>query len=95
MAISRKPRAQAGQSVTSDVDVAALISKGGSIAGSEPAPSPTPRSTLAMTLRLPGHLAEQLDAHLEQSPIRIPRHHWILEAIVERLERETRQSSLP
>jgi hypothetical protein len=82
MAITRKPKAVPG----SVVDIDALIHKGGSIAGSE-APQRSDRPA-PVVLRIPADVLTQVDTAVQRRPVRIPRHTWIMEAIVEKLERE-------
>ena len=97
MAISRKPKPQTTS--TNDVDVAALIAKGGSVASaSEELQSTTQvttdsnenggKETASFTLRVPSDLLQALDEHRRTQPYKVPRQQWILEAIVQRLERE-------
>ena len=81
MAIARKPKAN---SQASETEIAALIDKGGSTTRQKVA---TPEN-LAVALRVPGPLAERLARALERKMTRMPRHTWILEAIVEKLDRE-------
>ncbi len=85
MPITRKPK---GRASASEAQIAALIEKGGRTARRETA-APTVRN-LAVLLRIPGPLAERLDAFLQSRLIRVPRQTWILEAILEKLDRETR-----
>jgi hypothetical protein len=82
MAITRKPKAVPGPVV----DIDALIHKGGSIAGSE-APQRSDRPA-PVVLRIPADVLTQVDTAVQRRPVRIPRHTWIMEAIVEKLERE-------
>jgi hypothetical protein len=82
MAITRKPKAVPG----SVVDIDALIHRGGSIAGSE-APQRSDRPA-PVVLRIPADVLTQVDTAVQRRPVRIPRHTWIMEAIVEKLERE-------
>jgi hypothetical protein len=68
------------------VDVEALISTGGTTAG-----SPTEEEKKAATpvlLRVPTDLLDRVDRRLSMRAVKIPRHTWILEAILEQLERE-------
>lgn len=83
MPITPKPqRRQAGP-----VNIDALINKGGTPA---PEPSrPKPAETASVVLRLPADMLAEVDQSVRTRPIRIPRHTWILEAIHEKLERET------
>ncbi|MGI9318499.1 MAG: hypothetical protein ACR2QW_14305 [bacterium] len=81
MAVTRKPKAQKEKSV----DVEALIQKGGSVA----VKSTVNKSRITpVALRVPSDLIERLDRILLNKPVKVPRHTWILEAIVEKLERE-------
>jgi len=84
MTVARKPK---GKAPASEAQIAALIHKGGSTARQETA-APAARS-MPVSLRIPGPLAERLDSTLQDRLIRVPRHTWILEAIVEKLDRET------
>jgi hypothetical protein len=79
MAISRKPKPQ-GQ-VDTPVDVEALINRGGSIASDSP--------TATVNLRMPASLVGRIDEALKGHPIKKPRHTWLLEAVIEKLERES------
>lgn len=83
MTVVRKPKDEAS---TSEAQIAALIEKGGS-AARQKAVTP-PARNMPVSLRIPGPLAERLDNVLQDRLIRVPRHTWILEAIVEKLERE-------
>lgn len=84
MAITRKPMAQ---QTTSHVDVEALINKGGSVATTaKPEAEDVP---VPITLRIPAQLLTKIDATLTSRPIKKPRHTWLLEAIVEKLSRES------
>ena len=83
MAISRKPKA-AGQGT--DVDIEALIHKGGSVAGQG---TETIKPKLApVILRIPNQMLARVDASVEARVVPTPRTTWILEAIAEKLERE-------
>lgn len=84
MAISRKPK-QSSSAVAKHVDVDALIKKGGSVAvknGEE-------KSTVPVILRVPEDILEQVDASVLARRIKTPRHTWLLEAVLEKLERES------
>ena len=82
MTIARKPT---GRPQVSENEIAALIDKGGSSAGQT---ATTMQDNLAVSLRIPAPLAERLTQALEDKMTRMPRHTWILEAIVEKLDRE-------
>ena len=82
MAITRSPKGKA-----SEDKIQALIEKGGQPAGQETPAADRP--PMAVSLRIPGPLAERLDTFLRGELIRVPRHAWILQAILEKLDRET------
>jgi hypothetical protein len=90
MAITRKPKPSAAEG---HVDVEALINKGGSIAKPEAAPGPDPESTLRVPLRIPLDIVGEVDDSCRARRVRTSRNHWILEAIVEKLEREQVQTA--
>jgi len=85
MPISRKPKQAA-----SGVDIEALIGRGGSIAVAEPVEtqSSLARPIATVNLRIPAPIIERLDRVLETLPLKKPRHAWLLEAVLEKLERE-------
>jgi len=86
MAITRKPQSKAAPSV----DIDALINKGGTIAqaGQGTPDAEQESDTSAFTLRVPKALLRDVDAHLKKKPIKTQRQYWILEAVMEKLERE-------
>ena len=92
MPITPKPKRAAKAAA---VDVDALIRRGGSVApASAPAAPPPPRPALRppppapVVLRLPHALLTRLDNALADRPLRTPRHTWLLEAVLEKLDRE-------
>ena len=90
MAIARKPKKKADPK---EVDVDALINKGGSVAQLvEPAKPAPPTEEKQVALRIPTALLAELDDMLQSRTIRQPRHTWILEAISEKLNREMREN---
>lgn len=84
MAITRAPKGTA-----SEDQIQALIEKGGQPAG--PAPPPAACPPLAVSLRIPGELADRLDTFLRDKTIPVSRHTWILHAVLEKLDREQTQ----
>lgn len=84
MAISRKPK-QSSSTATKHIDVEALIKKGGSVAGK----NGEEKSTVPVILRVPEDILEKVDASVQARRIKTPRHTWLLEAILEKLERES------
>lgn len=84
MPITRKPKA----TVPQRVDVDALISKGGGVAEREPQPDKKESTTSSVVLRIPAHLLGRIDEALASRLLKTPRHTWLLEAVLEKLERE-------
>ena len=84
MAISRKPK-QSATAATKHVDVDALIKKGGSVAGK----NGEEKSPVPVILRMPEDILEKVDASVQSRRIKTPRHTWLLEAVLEKLERES------
>jgi len=82
MPISRKPKPK---ETPPGVDVDALIEKGGSVASTKT----TTSKTKSVVLRLPTDLLVRIDQARATKPLKLPRHTWLLEAVVEKLERES------
>lgn len=88
MVIARKPKTTKVVSI----DVDALINMGGSVAQIKeltPSNASLPLEK-QVALRIPVNTLSDIDANLKKRTVRIPRHTWILEAIMEKLERESR-----
>ena len=85
MSISKKPKAKAE---TSEAEVQALISKGGSPASSSQGKKLGKKDIVPVTLRLPSELTRRIEMVLQKRAFKIPRHTWLLEAVIEKLERE-------
>lgn len=89
MAIARKPQAKP-QAQSPSVDVDALIAKGGSVARPEAVEAQSDDDGVgSFTLRVPKTLLSQIKQQLKAKPIKTDRQRWILEAIVEKLERDS------
>jgi hypothetical protein len=87
MAISVKP--QQKPSNQNEASITELINKGGSVSSSTTAPTQiAPKEEQTVTLRVPRELIDKLDELLGKGIIKKKRHPWILDAIVEKLERE-------
>ena len=84
MPITRKPKA----TVPQGVDVDALISKGGGVAERGLQSDRPERTTSPVVLRVPAHLLDRIDDALASRLLKTPRHTWLLEAVLEKLERE-------
>lgn len=85
MAISRRPKPTTSKPGAVDVD--ALINKGGSVAGNGKG-QPKEKGTTPVIVRVPDQLLEKVDTAVQARPIKTPRHTWLLEAIIEKLDRE-------
>jgi hypothetical protein len=82
MAISRKPKTE------KSVNVDALINKGGSVA--RQGSTADDKEPVAVILRVPEGMLKRIDSAVSARPIRTPRNTWILEALLEKLERESK-----
>lgn len=93
MAIRRPPSKAIHSDAEREARTAAFINGGLQIAEPEPAPVPKaepvqylkPKDVL---LTIPGDMHKRLAEALEARRVRIPRHTWLLEAIVDKLDRE-------
>jgi uncharacterized membrane protein len=79
MPIAKKP---IQDEETSESQINAVISKGGSIAKQDKA------GNQKILIRIPNHLLDRVDRDLTSQPLKTPRNTWILEAILEKLERQ-------
>jgi hypothetical protein len=88
MAVTRKPK-KTHEAVPA-VDVEALIRKGGSVAGEgeSAAADPAAGKAASVILRLPPDVIARVDRAVQSRRVKIPRHTWLLEAVVEKLDRE-------
>lgn len=84
MAIATKPKSKPSTAI----DVDALISKGGTVAGQTAPASPDAAKPAAVLVRIPPHMLDGIERARAARAVRIPRHTWILEAIAEKLARE-------
>jgi uncharacterized membrane protein len=79
MPIAKKPTQD---EETSQSQINAVISKGGSVANQDRA------KTEKILIRIPNTLLDRVDTDLTTRPLKTPRNTWILEAILEKLERQ-------
>jgi hypothetical protein len=89
MAITRKP---APSKPVSAVDVEELINRGGSSPVQQSEPSGED-GAVPVILRIPKSMLRNIDQVVKSRPVRIPRHTWILEALYEKLSRDTDTTS--
>ncbi len=83
MAISRKPKST--EKLTAEKNINALINKGGSTV--ENGKKKTGEKPIL--IRVPADTIEQIDEIVTSKKIKMPRHTWLLEAVFEKLERES------
>ena len=86
MAISQKPKPKA-TAKDPNVDVDELINKGGSVASSTPTPK-SKKNPAVVNLHLPDSLIERVNNAVKSRTLKTPRHTWLLEAVLEKLEKE-------
>lgn len=92
MALMAKPARPAPKPVTPADPVEAFIAKGGSVPQSEPAPAAeAPAKGAQHPLKFPSDsdLFERLEQARKASAVRLPRNTWILQAIAEKLARDS------
>ena len=85
MVLARKP----GSTVASERQIESLINKGGDVPAGRPGrPSGrTDRKTGKVLLRMPGDLLSRVDEAVDARPLPMTRHAWLLEAVLEKLQR--------
>ena len=86
--ITRKPSGQQASTPPNEAEIDALIHKGLS-APADHVPLPSNDEDRQVVLRLPVSLLSRVDRAVKQRPMKTPRHRWLLEAILEKLERES------
>ena len=64
--------------------IEALIAKGGSVA----TPAPAPPGVKLVPVRIEATLLARIDQAVQAQPIKIPRNTWVLQAILEKLDRD-------
>ena len=91
MAIKKKPKADQ-TSLPTIVDGAAFdayLDRGGSVTVES---THAPKKDVRFTLTIPADLCEQLDTLRQRLPIKTARHKWVLEAILEKIQRDVANS---
>jgi hypothetical protein len=87
--ITRKPSGQqASTPPPSEAEIDALIHQGLSRPEDHPEAS-NDTEEQQVVLRLPRALLRRVDIAVKQRPLKTPRHRWLMEAILEKLERES------
>jgi hypothetical protein len=72
----------------SEKDIFDLINKGGSVSTREKSSADSELKEKQLSLRVPIPIMDKIAASIKTRTIRIPRHTWILEAIIEKLSKE-------
>jgi hypothetical protein len=93
--VRRAPSQQSqGMSKPEDIDLRteAFINKGMQAQTGEVPKSVEPAKATKVLLTIPGDSHSRIDAVLAERRVRIPRHTWLLEAIIEKLEREEQKT---
>ena len=87
MAVTRKPKDEhvPEDALQEDPAFQHYLRKGGSAAQTQQE-APKDRR---FTLHIPGLLCEELDRVRDARPLKISRHQWVLEAILEKIQRES------
>ena len=87
MAVTRKPKDEhvPVDELQDDPAFQQYLRKGGSAAKS---PQKVPKD-IRFTLHIPGSLCQELDQLRDARPLKISRHQWVLEAILEKIQRES------
>ena len=86
MAVTRKPKDEQAPEgpLQDDPGFQQYLRKGGSAAK----PQPEAPKDIRFTLHIPGPLCQELDRVRQGRPLKISRHQWVLEAILEKIQRE-------
>jgi uncharacterized membrane protein len=79
MPIAKKP---AQDEEKSESQINAVISKGGSVAKKDKT------GNQKILIRIPNELLDRVDTDLTARPLKTPRNTWVLEAILEKLEKQ-------
>jgi hypothetical protein len=86
--ITRKPSGQQpSMPPPSEAEIDALIHKG--LSRPEARAGSPSEEEQQVVLRLPRALLRRVDIAVKQRPLKTPRHRWLMEAILEKLERES------
>ncbi len=86
--ITRKPKQrlpQEGGVSANEAQIQKVINKGGSM----PSNDVQALETMVVNLRPPVSMVQRIDELVSQRPVKTSRHMWLMEAIVEKLKRES------
>lgn len=75
--------------MASERQIETLINKGGGVTAPRPARASGKRKTGKVLLRMPDDLLARVDDVVGARPLPITRHAWLLEAVFEKVQRES------
>lgn len=87
MAIARKPKPS--ENKTKEQDINALINRGGSVADERQGDDSKQTSDKSILIRIPVEALKKIDEIVSAKKIKTPRHTWLLEAVFEKLEKDS------
>ncbi len=93
MAITKKPTPFSTSVVANDKAIESVINKG--LASQEEVKLKNSKKVTAIVIRMPGDLLLKIDEIVQRRAVKIPRHTWILEAIVEKVNYEQKEKQEP
>lgn len=88
MPLTRKPTKPVSKE-PSEKDIRSVISRGGSVSQSGET-TPLPSAEVRVTVRLAAEMLAQIDSVLSGRKLKMPRNTWLCEAILEKLERDSK-----
>ena len=91
MPITRKPTEEPLSQGSSQSAYEAYLHKGGSAAQA----AAEELRDVRFTLQVPGLVCQRLDNVRRRRPVKTSRHYWVLEAIMEKLQREDPVDGMP
>ncbi len=87
MPIARKPKSKPN---VSEKAISAVIEKGGSVPTEKNAKGKIEQT---VNIRLPENILDEIDNSVNSRRIKISRHTWLMEAIIEKLDRESSKTN--
>lgn len=86
MSIAKRP--QNKPATVDQKEIHEFINKG----GTPPQSQPVEKEVTSLQLRIPSDLLARVDSLVKSRNVKTPRHYWLLEAIVEKVEREEQKN---
>lgn len=90
MAVTRrtKPKDTSQIPAVDNAAVQAFLKKGGRTATTEPETEEAPLKPTRFSLTIPGDICQEVDKLCQAGRLKISRHKWVLDAVIEKLERD-------